>query len=67
MDWAMVWPAQPCRSPAVGTVGLVGRCAVHARGADRRRISRRDWRAGAAVTAAIRARTLSCQSQPSSD
>src|ERR1039458_7724912 len=26
---AMVWPAQPCRSPAVGTVGLVG-------GADRK-------------------------------
>ena len=30
MDWAMVWPAQPCRSPAVGTVGLVGgaRCTL---------------------------------------
>jgi hypothetical protein len=24
MDWAMVWSAQPCHSPAVGTVGLVG-------------------------------------------
>jgi hypothetical protein len=30
MDWAMVWPAQRCRSPAVGTVGLVGgtRCTL---------------------------------------